>query len=504
MASRSGKVIALSIGSGLAMVVSLVSGVVFARYLTQDGLATYRQALLAYNFVTPLLTLALPQALYFFLPKHPNCDRSVLLTNVLMLTALGALFSLALALGGSQLLALRFNNPALGNVMRTFTPYPLFMFPAAALSACMVSKERVAALTTFTLLSQLALAAVTITTCVLRPDPGRLLAVTVGFAFIALVPSLVLMSKACANGPWRFDPAMGWSMIRYTVPLGLSGLLGTLALQMAGVIVSSLRTPSEFAVFSIGSVEIPLIVIVTGSISTVILADMARLCQGRDYAGALGLFRTAAIRSAVILLPAMMFLLAAARPFIEGLYSARYEGSVVVFQLYLLLLPIRVVYYGPALMALGRTQQVLWRSIGDFVLTGLLCLLFVKLFGYLGAVAALLVTIYAWSVPFNLYFISKGFGVRVRDVLPIRELVHIGLLAAIPTALASAWRLLPQLPRLGQLVFAFVLYAPLAYFLLWRAGFLPMDFLAGLPFVGPWVRRIESLMKTRLSARGAS
>jgi O-antigen/teichoic acid export membrane protein len=504
MASRSGKVIALSLGSGLAMVVSLLTGVVFARYLTQEGLATFRQALLAYNFVTPLLTLALPQALYFFLPKHPERDRTVLLTNVLMLTALGALFSLALALGGAQVLALRFNNPALRDVMRVFTPYPLFMFPAAALSACMVSKERVAALTTFTLVSQIVLATATITACLFRQDPGLLLAVTVGVAFITLVPSLLLMSRACTQGPWRFDAAMGWSMIKYTVPLGLSGLLGTLALQMAGVIVSSLRSPREFAVFSIGSVEIPLIVIVTGSISTVILADMARLCQNRDYTDALRLFRTAAIRSAVILLPAMMFLLAAARPFIEGLYSAKYEGSVIVFQLYLLLLPIRVVYYGPALMALGRTQQVLWRSIGDFVLTGLLCLLFVKWFGYLGAVAALLVTIYAWSVPFNLYFISKGFGVRVKDVLPLRELLHIGLLAAIPTALASTWRLLPSLPRLGQLVFAFVLYAPLAYFLLWRAGFLPTDFLAGLPVVGPWVRRIENLLRTRVAARGTS
>ena len=502
MASRSGKVVALSIGSGLAMVVSLLTGVVFARYLTQEGLATYRQALLAYNFVTPLLTLALPQALYFFLPKHPDRDRSVLLTNVLMLTALGALFSLALALGGSQLLARRFNNPALRDVMRIFTLYPLFVFPAGALSACLVSKERVTMLTAFTLLSQITLAAATITACLIHQDPGLLLAVTVGVAFVTLVPTLVLMSRACTTGPWRFDPAMGWSMIKYTIPLGLSGLLGTLALQMAGVIVSSLRPPGEFAVFSIGSVEIPLIVIVTGSISTVILADMARYCQARDYANALGLFRTAAIRSSVILLPAMMFLLVAARPFIEGLYSSKYQGSVVVFQLYLLLLPIRVVYYGPALMALGRTQQVLWRSIGDFALTGLLCLVFVKWFGYLGAVAALLVTIYAWSVPFNLYFISKGFGVRARDVLPIRDLIHIGVLAAIPTVLASAWRLLPHVPRLGQLVFAFVLYAPLTYFLLWRAGFLPTDFLAGLPIVGPWVRRLEGFLRTHVPARG--
>lgn len=486
------------------MIVSLLTSVVFARYLTQEGLGTYRQAFLAYNFVTPLLTLALPQALYFFLPKYPDRDRSVLLTNVLMLTALGAVFSLALAFGGSQLLARRFNNPALRDVMRIFTPYPLFMFPAAALSACMVSKERVTALTTYTLLSQVSLAIATITICVLSQDPVLLLAVAVGFAFVTLIPALVLMWRTCTTGPWRFDPAMGWSMVKYTIPLGLSGLLGTLALQMAGVIVSSLRTPGEFAIFSIGSVEIPLIVIVTGSISTVILADMARLCQGRDYATALGLFRTAAIRSSVILLPAMMFLLAAARPFIEGLYSARYEGSVIVFQLYLLLLPIRVVYYGPALMALGRTQQVLWRSIGDFALTGLLCLLFVRWFGYLGAVAALLVTIYAWSVPFNLYFISKGFGVRVKDVLPLRELVQVGVLAAIPTVLASAWRLLPGIPRLGQLLLAFVLYAPLTYFLLWRAGFLPMDFLVKLPLVGPFAARLVRILELHGRTKVAS
>ena len=150
------------------------------------------------------------------------------------------------------------------------------------------------------------------------------------------------------------------------------------------------------------------------------------------------------------------------------------------------LLPIRVVFYGPALMALGRTQQVLWRSIGDFALTGLLCLLFVRWFGYLGAVAALLVTIYAWSVPFNLYFISKGFGVRVKDVLPLRELVQVGVLAAIPTVLASAWRLLPRSLAARSIALRIrPCSAPLTYFLLWRAGFLPMDFLVKLPFGWP-------------------
>jgi O-antigen/teichoic acid export membrane protein len=70
--SRSGKVLALSIGSSLSMVASLIFGIVASRWLSKNDYATIRQTFLAYEFIAPVLMLGLPTALYFFFPKEEN------------------------------------------------------------------------------------------------------------------------------------------------------------------------------------------------------------------------------------------------------------------------------------------------------------------------------------------------------------------------------------------------------------------------------------------------
>jgi O-antigen/teichoic acid export membrane protein len=217
-----------------------------------------------------------------------------------------------------------------------------------------------------------------------------------------------------------------------------------------------------------------LIGIVTGSITTVILADMSRLCQEGRKDEALRLFRTAAACAAAILFPTFVFFLITAEPFIESLFSAKYADSVAPFRLYLFTLPVRIVTYGAALMALGLTRIVLFRSIIDLALNAVLCGLFVWLFGYLGAVAAMLTTLAIWTVPYNLHSIARGFGVSFWKTLPFALLARIFLLslAAAPFALLC---LLPHaLPKLVEFCLAAMLYWPIIIYSSHRMNLLPI------------------------------
>ena len=60
-------------------------------------------------------------------------------------------------------------------------------------------------------------------------------------------------------------------MLKYAVPLGLAGMISTVMLETNKIIVSAMCTPEEFANYVNGVIEIPLIGIITGSISAVIL-----------------------------------------------------------------------------------------------------------------------------------------------------------------------------------------------------------------------------------------
>ena len=187
----------------------------------------------------------------------------------------------------------------------------------------------------------------------------------------------------------------------------------------------------------------PLIGIVTGSIATVILADMAISCKSGELGEALELFRKAAVRSGLILLPTMIFLLVFAQDFIVILYSERYLESVTPFRIYLFALPIRVVFYGSALMALGMTKVILWRSIGDLLVNACLSVLLVYYMGYLGAAFATLLMLYLWHVPFNIKMIAKGFSCQKHVVLPFKEIfltLFIALLAVLFTTPLLLWK----------------------------------------------------------------
>lgn len=441
--SRTSKVLALSLSNTLTVLVGIVSGMVAARFLTKHDYATMRQTMLAYQFVAPLLTLALPMALYYFLPGSGERKRGVLIENLTLLFVMGGVFSLFLLAGGNKLLAWQFSNPDLEKTLFWMIPYPLFTLPAALLGAVLVVQGRVNTLTIYNVLSRLLLTISIIAACIFTKSYSGPIWAQVFFA-IAALPVALWLAFSSVPGKLRKPKLSSMNaMIKYSVPMGLATMLGTITLQLDKMIVSSMCTPEEFAVYSNGAIEIPLIGIVTGSIAMVILADMAISCKSGNLGEALNLFRKAAVRSGLILLPTMIFLLVFAEDFIVILYSERYLESVTPFRIYLFVLPIRVVLYGSALMALGMTKVILWRSIGDLLVNACLSVLLVYYMGYLGAAVATLLTLYLWTAPFNIKMIAKGFSCQKHGVLPFKEIfltLFIASLAVLFTTPLLLWK----------------------------------------------------------------
>lgn len=466
--TRTAKVVALSLGGGLSMLASLAAGMVAARSLSRHDYATVRQTFLAYEFVAPLLMLGLPSALYYFLPRESAGKRGVIIDTIALLLIAGSLFSLFILCGGGHILALRFNNPDLARTLPWLVLYPLFMMPGAGLPAVLVCADRTRTLAIYNVASHLLLTLCGIVAVILTRS------YEVPVIVRSLVPGLFLplamiLMLGSFSGPWR---GPRWStmrtMLAYSVPLGLASTLGSITLQLHGIVVAALCTPEEFAVYINGAMEIPLVGVVTGSITTVVFAEMAELCARGDKAAALRLFRRASLRSACILFPVMCFLLVTAQPFILLLYSARYADSVWPFLVYLFVLPVRIVVYGAALMALGLTRVVLVRSIFDLVISSILCVVLVHTIGFMGAAIATIVTLYLWTIPFNMLTIAQGFDVPWRQILPFQDLARVMAvcIACMPLAAVGAYGL--PLAPLGGFVLAAALYGPLVVSLLYR------------------------------------
>lgn len=436
--SRTFKAGLLASGHFLTSCVSLVSMMVLARVLTMRDYATYKQTMLAYAFAAPLLTLGLPQALYYFLPGERERARAVLLENLLLLGGMGAVFSLFLLLGGNKLLALRFNNPDLAKTLLILAPYPLFMLPASALGACLMARDRVKQLAIFNVLSRLLMLAAVVAACLIWRTPTAALIGTVAGAGIVLFPAMKLMLGSCKDGK-RKPTAWGMrSQLNYSVPLGLATMIATISLGLDKVLVSSLCNPEAFAVYVNGAIEIPLIGVLTGSVTAVLIPDFTRLYRVGEYEQILALWHRAIVKCATFIYPVGIFLFVMAPEIMRLLFSARYSESALPFRIYLLLLPARITSFGAIFMASGNNRLILYRVLVGLILNFALTVGLIYWVGAFGAAIGTVVVMYFWSIPQCLFYICRILAVGYRAVFPWRMLLRLGLISGCASAVFTA------------------------------------------------------------------
>lgn len=491
--SRSAKVVALSLGNALAALGGMLFAVVATRFLTKTDYATYRQTFLAYEFLAPLLSLGIPNALYYLLPRGNSDQRGLIIDALFLLSLVALAYALFLLFGGARLVADWFDNPALKVSLLWLAVYPLLMIPVLTVPTLLVLTEQVRALAIYNMALGLCTALAAMAAVLATSAPDLPILARIGVAALALPIGIMLMFRA-QQGAIRWPSAGTMAhILRYSLPLGLAFMFGSLTLQTHAMIVAALCTPEEFAVYINGAIEIPIIGIVVGSLTTILFAEMSNACAAGDMDKALSYFRSAAVQSACILFPTMVYFAIAAQPFITLLYSDAYRDSVTPFLLYLLVLPPRIVIYGAAMMALGMSRQVLIRSIFDLLINGLLCYLFVRYFGYIGAAFGLVATLYLWTVPYNLYHLARGYKQPWYKLLPLRELGKVMFISFIiaPLAWAGIWLTRNQ-HNVVQLIVSAACYGLPLLIVLLRLGYMPIPIRASL-----WLSRIASFKAGR-------
>jgi O-antigen/teichoic acid export membrane protein len=401
--------------------VGLVSLAILARVLTTDDYATYRQTLLAYVFISPLLILGLPEVLYYFLPIEKERARGVLRENLLLLGIMGVVFSLFLFCGGNRLLAWRFGNPALERTLMIFAPYCLFMLPAVALDSCMLARDKVTHVAIFNVLSRIVLLVIVITAALIwRTSTATIIAVVVSAA-VTLGPALALMYSATKGTQADISWAGAKAQLKLSVPLALAGMVAMLSEHIDKVIVSSMSIGrydlKEVAIYLNGAIELPLIEVITASAMCVILPDLAICFKEGRLGDLLVLWRRTAEKCLIILAPAMAFVLVMAPELMTVLFSSTYTESSYPLRIYALMLPLRATQITTLFIATGRSGFVTVAATIGLLVNVVLSILFVSWVGPAGAAWATVISIYAMTI---CTFVVMGSVLKCRLIDVIR------------------------------------------------------------------------------------
>lgn len=425
------QVIALTLGKGMNSVISLAVAMVMARVLSKTDVAAYQQTILAFGTVAPLLGMGIGQGIYYFLPTEEKRPKGLVLDAITALGVAGLIFAVFIALGGNQFLASRFENPRVAEMLLWMIPYSIFTVPASLHAAVLVVQKKAELSAVISVVNGLIVGVCTIVPLLLWQNAETALGGNVVAACMTAVASIILMLKLTPRG--NADQPK-WSAIKelvvFSFPLGLAVAIGTINKQLDKLIVGFLCSSEEFAVYQFGAKELPLLGMVTASITAVIMADLRKAVKSGDYQKAARQFRICADKSSLLIFPVVGVVLLGADLYVSLIYGADYNGAAAPMRVYSIALIGRVVVYGAFMTALGQNKLILMRSAIALGLNVVISVPMVKWLGPIGAAWATVIVTLFFAVPFCFSAIVNSSGISVVELLPVKKLIQRAVIVA--------------------------------------------------------------------------
>ena len=145
-----------------------------------------------------------------------------------------------------------------------------------------------------------------------------------------LIQTAILLSYLRSRFPgfWRtFDASFFREQMAYAVPFGLTGVLWMAQTDIHNYFVGFQFSSSDFAIYAYGCFEVPLIAMLSESVTSVLIPRMNALQLANDRGEMIRLMARASQKLAFFYFPIYVFLMITAHTFIITLFTQNYEQA---------------------------------------------------------------------------------------------------------------------------------------------------------------------------------
>ena len=410
------------------------------RRLTQTEYGLFKQIFLVVGTAITVLPLGFGMSAYYFLPREDERRRAQVVFNVLLFsTTVGGLGCLALVLFPG-LLGHIFSDATLVEYGPLTGVVIFFWVVSSFLETAAVANQETRLSTVFIICAQL-----TKTLFMLAAlfAFGTLRALVYASLLQGVLQTAILLGYLRSRFPhfWR---GFEWEMLRtqlaYAMPLGFAGLLFTVQTDLHNYFVSHQFSAAEFAIYSVGCLELPLVSLLRESINSVMLPRVSLLQREGETREIVELTARVMRKLAFFFFAAYAFFMVAGRELIAFLFTPAYLSSWPIFAMNLTLLPFSIFVLDPVMRAYAEHRYFLLR-VRALMLVVLVAGLWlgVARFGLLGAVG----TVVLVSTLERLALIAKFgrvLGVSRRDAHLFKDVLKIAVAAAASAGVAALVR----------------------------------------------------------------
>jgi O-antigen/teichoic acid export membrane protein len=416
-------------------IVALAVPMVLARALLPASYGTFKQAWLVSQTLALVLPMGLTQSLYYFVPREP-ADRDRFVAQTLLAHVLLGALAAALLVGGAPLLAAHFDNPQLAANAGWVAAFTGLTIAGAPLDIAWNAQGRIGAAALARLATEAGRSGALIAGALLLDSVEGAFA---GMAAATAARAVVTFAALARAHGLSVSAAALRRQLAYALPFGLAFVLIVPQQQFHHYAVGAAVSVAAFAVYSVGTFQLPVVDVLYTPISELLQIGLAESDgAGRPPRAGLPLFHEAVLQLSFAFLPLIGLLLVAAPALIELLFSPVYLDAVPIFRVTALSVALAVLPLDGVMRARAQNRFMLVLSGGKLLATVPLVLGGLASSGPIGALAGW-ITAETLARLVLLRRAATLFEVPVRRVLPLRALsrqVLATLFAMPPAALA--------------------------------------------------------------------
>lgn len=200
---------------------------------------------------------------------------------------------------------------------------------------------------------------------------------------------------------------------------GINDVISIISKWIDKLILIYLLTPSEFAIFFNGSIEIPAIGIILGMTGGYMMMQMTRSTPQKEWVATV--FKENYHLLSSIIFPLFFFLLFFRQDVFVVFFGEKYLPSIPIFVITILILPFRINHFGTILQVYAKGNIITRGAVLDLILATALIFSLYPVWGMKGAAAAGVISTVI-QLGYYLYQSAKVLNVSVGHLLPDAKL----------------------------------------------------------------------------------
>lgn len=417
----------LTIMKILVLIIGMLSTMLLSHFRSLDEYGTYSQIVMVVTLAISVFAMGFPNSINYFLVSADTKDEKTnFLSTYFTFNTIVTFIAGIVLIIAAPFISRYFNNTSISKFIFVLLLLPWITIINSSFDNFLIVEKRTSLLMTYRVIRGIITLLLIITAYKFNWSFVLYMKCFICSETIFTVIIYLIVTKQSDTKIVGIDYSLIKKILVFSLPLGLSMIVGTLNIQADKLMVGYFYDTKMLAIYTNAANEMP-VTIISASITAVLMPQMVRLLKYKKENDAISLWGSASYLSYIFICFFVTSLIVFAPQVMSFLYSDKYLPGVQVFRIYSLLLLLRTTYFGMVLNCLGETKVIFYSSILTLLLNVVLNFTLYYLIGINGFAIASIVSI---GIVAFLQLKITAFKLKIpfKNIMPWRKLLKISIL----------------------------------------------------------------------------